>query len=191
MSVIVAGLGADRGGSGQLEVILDKVYPVGSIYMSINPTDPQVLFGGTWAPLQDKFLIGAGSTYASEATGGEATHTLTADEMPSHSHSGSGSTNSAGNHSHDAPSGGYPGSYRSFVTADYEDATFSRSNIDIGSTVRAITAPDRGIAASGSSTEYAGSHSHSVSLSVGTTGGSAAHNNMPPYLAVYMWKRTA
>ena len=65
---------------------LDKVYPVGSIYMSVNSTDPGTLFGGTWAKIEGQFLLGSSTTYPLGSTGGEATHTLTTAEMPSHSH---------------------------------------------------------------------------------------------------------
>ena len=64
----------------------NEIYPVGSIYMSVNSTSPASLFGGTWEQLKDRFLIGAGNSYEVNATGGEATHTLTIDEMPKHSH---------------------------------------------------------------------------------------------------------
>lgn len=68
--------------------ICDKIYPIGSIYMSVSSTSPESLFGGTWEQIQDTFLLSAGSTYTAGDTGGEATHTLTTSEMPSHSHSG-------------------------------------------------------------------------------------------------------
>ena len=61
-------------------------WPVGSIYTSTKPTDPHELFGGTWEPIQDTFLWCAGPKHAAGASGGEETHTLTVDEMPSHSH---------------------------------------------------------------------------------------------------------
>lgn len=64
----------------------DSVYPVGSIYMSTASTSPANLFGGTWVQIKDKFLLAAGSRYSAGATGGEATHTLTTSEIPSHSH---------------------------------------------------------------------------------------------------------
>lgn len=80
-------------------------YPVGAIYLSVTDTDPATLFGGTWERIsQGRFLIGAGAnvanttdywgSYAAGAEnfpagemGGEVTHTLTVDEMPSHTHS--------------------------------------------------------------------------------------------------------
>ena len=61
-------------------------WPVGSIYTSTKPTDPHKLFGGTWEPIQDTFLWCAGPKHAAGTTGGEETHTLIIDEMPSHSH---------------------------------------------------------------------------------------------------------
>lgn len=113
------------------------VYPVGSIYMSVNSTSSATLFGGTWQRIQDRFLIAAGSTYNAGGTGGEAEHVLTVNEMPSHSHA----------------YGGYAGQ---------EDFGETGSQIRNDGTRR-----------------------------TSSTGGGAAHNNMPPYLSVYAWKRTA
>ena len=42
---------------------VDDIYPVGSIYMSVNATDPARLFGGTWERIKEKFLLGAGDTH--------------------------------------------------------------------------------------------------------------------------------
>lgn len=91
MSVLVSEVSNKASGGYDI----DKVYPVGSIYMSITETNPSELFGGVWEALSDRFLIGAGTTYTAGTTGGEATHVLTETEMPSHTHSMSGSTNAA------------------------------------------------------------------------------------------------
>lgn len=64
----------------------DEIYPVGSIYMSVNNTNPSTLFGGTWSQIKDCFLLACGDIYSNGSTGGEATHTLTINEMPSHYH---------------------------------------------------------------------------------------------------------
>lgn len=136
---------------GTLDKILDLVYPVGSIYMSVNSTNPVTLFGGTWEMLKDRFLLGAGNTYAAGGTGGERDHTLTVDEMPKHTHHGQGSgAGWASGHS--------------------------------GSISNAIMTPG-----TSSSTQLWFFDDTTTS----STGGNAAHNNMPPYLVVYMWKRTA
>lgn len=130
--------------------IIDIVYPVGSIYMSVNAADPSNLFSGTsWEKLEGRFLLGSSSTYKPGSTGGEATHTLTYDEMPKHTH-----TMYSGN------SGG---------PQDWE--------------------PDGGSYLVDSVTES--KTTWWAPLGMNYAGGSAAHNNMPPYLVVNMWKRTS
>ena len=77
--------------------------------MSVDPTSPADIFGGTWEALdQGRVLIGAGASHPAGSTGGEETHVLTANEMPSHkhtedsagSHTHNGSTGSGGDHNH-------------------------------------------------------------------------------------------
>ena len=63
------------------QLLADCLYPVGSIYMSVNSTSPAELFGGTWEQIKDTFLLGSGS-YTLGATGGEKTHTLSESELP-------------------------------------------------------------------------------------------------------------
>lgn len=173
--------------SGNVNVTL-AAYPIGSIYMSTNSTDPGTLFGGTWQALNEgRVLIGASASHPAGETGGEETHTLTTREMPSHSHSGS--TDSAGSHSHS-------GSATS--SGDH------KHSITYGSGEQYSTMPQYDYYGTSRSTMYtssAGSHSHSVSIdsngshshtvTINSTGGGQAHNNMQPYLSVYMWKRTA
>ena len=79
------------------------MYPVGSIYLSVNSTNPATLFGGTWVQLKDRFLLGAGSSYTNGSTGGAATVTLQSSQIPAHNHKatfGSGKAASAGSHKH-------------------------------------------------------------------------------------------
>ena len=66
--------------------ILDAMYPIGTIYQSTKSTDPSTFLGGTWTALTGRFLVGAGTGYPAGTTGGEATHTLTVEEMPAHTH---------------------------------------------------------------------------------------------------------
>lgn len=66
---------------GTMLSVVDLIYPVGSIYMSVNSADPGTLFGGTWQQIKDRFLLSAGDTYAAGNTGGSAKATL-----PSHTH---------------------------------------------------------------------------------------------------------
>lgn len=134
--------------------ILNIIYPVGSVYMSTNSTNPSTLFGGTWEQIKDRFLLACGSTYSNGSTGGRATHThstgnhtLTVDEMPSHNH---------------------PGIFK------YTNQTGYYARLYLGSDGTALD--NEGKTGGGQP------HNH------GNTGSS---NNMPPYLAVYVWKRTA
>jgi len=74
--------------SASLYTVLSKVYPVGCIYTSTISTNPATVFGfGTWEAFgAGRVLLGNGGGYTAGDTGGEATHTLTIDEMPSHHH---------------------------------------------------------------------------------------------------------
>ena len=68
-------------------LLVDLVYPVGSYYWSSVSTNPGTIFGGTWEQIKDKFVLAVGDTYTTvDVTDGEATHTLTVDEIPSHRH---------------------------------------------------------------------------------------------------------
>ena len=136
--------------------IINIVYPVGSIYMSVNSTSPALLFGGTWEQLKDRFLLASGDSYSAGSTGGEANHTLTKAEMPSHRHSSSSYQD------------GYPAQGSITGTDNY----ITWVNDGTGST-NAPTSQEDG------------------TVKTSWVGGSQAHNNMPPYLTVYMWKRIA
>lgn len=93
---------------------LDKIYPIGSIYMSTTNISPASFLGGTWSQIIDTFLFAAGGSYTAGSTGGSASHTLTINEIPAHNHTGStasegghthtATTSSDGNHNHTASS---------------------------------------------------------------------------------------
>lgn len=144
----------------------DNLYPVGSIYLSVNDTNPSELFGGTWERIQDRFLLASGNTYTAGSTGGEASHTLTINEMPTHGHG----MDDSGWHTHGQNVSANAGSGGSGVREDYNRDTTGLSSYP------------QGIA-----TEGAGTHKHNI----WNNGGNGSHNNMPPYLTVYMWKRIA
>lgn len=69
------------------QLIFEMTYPIGKIIHTTKANNPSTyLGGGTWEQIKDVFLLAAGDTYTAGSTGGEAEHTLTVDEMPSHSH---------------------------------------------------------------------------------------------------------
>ena len=128
-----------RATPAKLQSLLDFIYPVGSIYMSYSHVSPAALFGGTWVRIENAFLWGVDSKGEIGLTGGAKTHTLTVNELPSHTHGSVYSGNASGTKTH------------------------------------------AWLASGGSSMAY------------GTvaTGEGAAHNNMPPYVQVSIWRRTA
>lgn len=71
-------------GAGLIAAIRDALLPVGSVVCCT--TSPAGRIGGTWAQIEDVFILAAGSTYAEDSTGGEATHVLTLTEMATHDH---------------------------------------------------------------------------------------------------------
>lgn len=130
----------------QIRAALGGLHPVGSLYLSVDEVNPSVYFGGTWERIQDTFLLAAGSTYAAGATGGEAVHRLTENEVPF------------------------------FSVTTLKDLSPARATIksaSSGSSVAVVT----GITPTSGNQSYGGSN--------------PVHNNLPPYLAVYVWKRTA
>lgn len=135
------------GGGNTIQSILEMVYPVGSIYISVNSINPNSLFGfGTWEQIKDKFLLAAGDVHGVGEIGGEESHTLTSDEIPSHSHQ------------------------------------FNRQQ---------LWKNDPGVLNSNLDAGY-GLGIKSLNIYTDNTtsvGGGLAHNNMPPYLSVYIFKR--
>ena len=141
-------INADKLDGRTLAEIMLALYPVGAIYTSTVATSPASLFGGTWEILNDVFLLAAGS-YANAGTfGGEATHTLTVNELPAHTHTAT---------VYGIGSGNYTANAAKLVYKDNTTTAWISEGLSW----------------------------------VDSTGGSQSHNNLPPYLAVYMWKRVS
>lgn len=138
------------------KALIDRIYPVGSIYISTSSTfNPQNVWGGTWEKTADgRCLIGANNTYPLGSTGGEAAHYLTGNEMPPHGHSA-----------------GKVYNFKLDNTGIAKSAIdkYSEQFLHIDQT----------------------SSTSSNILYTNAEGGGASHNNMQPYLAVYIWERTA
>ena len=141
--------------------VLDNVYPVGSIYMNVNSTNPGTLFGGTWEQIQGRFLLGMSSSYPAGSQGGEAEHTLTLNEIPEHRHY----LSQLGN------------TYRMLPSTHAADGEIATTIVTSpGPAYSKSTMPDGG---------------YLIAWQLIDTPHDLPHNNMPPYLSVYIWKRTA
>jgi microcystin-dependent protein len=165
------------GSATNLDIIsFDQIYPIGAIYMSTVSTNPATLFKiGNWEALPaGRVLLAQGTSiwgvnYSAGSTGGEDKHTLTVSESAPHNHTGNATT-SGSTHTHaltmrashgKSGNGGVPRFGDGDVWSDYKTQNLSA----------------------------AGEHSHAITIN--NSGGGQAHNNMQPYLSVYMWKRTS
>lgn len=154
--------------------IILSLYPVGSIYMSVNSTNPGTLFGGTWEQIKDRFLLACGNSYSNGSTGGSASLQSHTHGIPALSGTAAGST-----HTHIVTT--KTTSYGSGTQSSWRCLSWPGTNADYTQTVKTNN---------GSAD---GDHTHSVTTNAATSDSSGSGNsgNMPPYLAVYVWKRTA
>lgn len=139
-------------------------FPVGAIYMSYTSTSPASFIGGSWTQIQGRFLLAAGSGYTATNTGGEATHTLTVDEIAKH------------NHAMYVYNGGN-------FTSTYKMGLMTNDNHNLITGYGDVIRADKLTGTSHRDNEG--------ERPIDYTGGNTAHNNMPPYLVVYIWRRTA
>ncbi|EAX69147.1 phage associate minor structural protein, putative [Trichomonas vaginalis G3] len=144
--------------------ILQTLYPIGSIYTSMNSTRPEVVLGlGTWTQIVDRFLYCANS---SKETGGSKT--ISGENLPAHSHYVSLTTSREGGHRH---------KYWDWTGMTKGKGYDVKDNVQFA------------INCFLSNTEVGGNHTHFVSGYTQTTGQSKDY--MPPYMTVYAWYRIA
>lgn len=161
--------------------------------------------------LRDRFVVGAGTTYAVGATGGANTVTLDATMIPGHTHSvsASGTTSSAGDHTHtfSGTTSGQSNTHSHGVSDPGHSHSVAASpaiNLDVGgvgalvmlgstATSTSATGISLGNANADHSHNYSGTtsgvstnHTHTVTVTgtSGSTGGGLAHENRPPYYAL-------
>ena len=148
--------------------LLELFYPVGSVYISVNNTNPSTLFGGTWVQIEDVFLLSAGSTYTAGVTGGQAEYD--ADDMPAHTHT-RGTMEIEG------------------IVGPLDD---SSNNVLTGAFYNMGSyAYDASSSGSGSGWKLGFKASNGWTGETSQSGTNENATIMPPYLVVYMWKRTA
>lgn len=186
--------------------LLNKMYPVGSIYITNTNTNPSSTLGGTWqAYAQGRTLVGVdGSSYTSAgSTGGKAIKSITTSNMAAHTHNASisgkvtstfkgtsTSTSSSGSHTHSI----------SVNTSGSEVTGYSLNTQGNGFGGRVIVYTN----ATTNNSSSNGSHNHTLTpagsvsstfkgttANTSSTGSGSSLNFQNPYITVYIWKRTA
>ena len=131
-----------------MQSIIDCLLPVGMIIQLYSHADPNTMYPGTtWERITNRFLWGCDADGDIGITGGEKTHTLTVNEIPSHLHEVPVANENTGS-----------------ATTQTDIAVYRSKN---------------------QSTNYVGN------IGSKAVGGGQAHNNMPPYIQVSIWRRTA
>lgn len=135
------------------DILLDSVYPVGSIYISVSDVSPASFLGGTWVEFaKGKTLVGIDSTNNTNTrfkkarnTGGLETVKLTKEQMPRHNH---------------------------YITMSVSTGAIQDTNVFTNIGIKSESGP----------VNYG---------STSDVGSDQAHENMPPYIVVYMWERVS
>ena len=163
--------------------IIDLIYPIGSIYMSVNSTSPADLFGGTWDAMPAGRVLLAqgksqwGTTYTAGSTGGEATHQLTPEEMP--------------RHKHDAVANNVNISGTAYLQMGNGMSIATGSTTGVFSAIGSDTVEGYGSGSRSGTNGLKFNSTHTPTISISYTGADTAHNNLQPFIAVFMWCRTA
>lgn len=144
--------------------LIDMIYPVGSIYMSVNNVSPATFLGGTWEAIRDRFLIGAG-TYSAGSVGGDTTH----------------------QHKYGFQYGAYYGE-----TVLENDTNAGALVYDKNGNITLAAQTTDSVSKSAKTNGGTATSSYDASMYHYRTIGSTSYDSsMPPYLSVYMWKRVS
>lgn len=151
-------------GSKDFSKIIDKIYPVGSLYLSYTNKSPANLFGGSWLQITDRFIRAANDTN----TGGSDSVALTTAQMPSHSHT----------------------AQNNYYMWRWGGTTDTSGRVIIGT----VDGVGYKISAAQQRTAQSSNYIHTlqndtVSRTTQTAGGTSSVSTMPEYQDVYVWRR--
>lgn len=172
-----------------VDALLDLIYPIGSIYMSVRDTNPADFLGGTWERWgQGCVPVGVDENDTifekAENKGGEQKHQLITSEMPNHRHLGQYTKT------------------RTYTTHAQTPTDPPLQAIEVYQGTREVEVQYNVVKDNVSTTAFYTSGSGATSdifysekvtstYGVADNGGDIAHNNLQPYITCFMWKRTA
>lgn len=159
---------------------LDFLFPIGALYLSVDGTDPSVLFGGTWEQVKDKFLLCSGNVYENGSIGGNTNTTLSVANIPAHTHT-RGTMNIIGEFRAYSDYNLNNTEFQSALKGPFWYYTDERDNYGTASNVQ-----------DGSSDACRQIHFDASRAWTGETssvGSGASFSNLPPYIAITVWKR--
>lgn len=220
----------------QFNNLWNLIYPIGALYLSVLATSPEILFGGTWLQIFDKFLLAGGPTYSPGSSGGTANHTHTSPShthavashshssaahnhvIAAHAHSSAAHTHVVPAHNHTLAAGfamirgntGYIYNRQKSISPAWTEShrnagawsTSSSSNsaaTELGGTTdntglttdSTIPGNTGSTALTTDATTPGNTGSIALTTDATTPGSTGSTSNLPPYLSVYVWKRTA
>ncbi|MGL5965508.1 MAG: phage baseplate protein [Fusobacteriaceae bacterium] len=164
------------------------MWPIGSIFMTVDSRNPKEILGfGNWEKFAaGRVVVGTGTTtdinnetrtVVNEAKGGAYQAKLTNDQLPEHTHTGTGTAESAGSHGHTFANGGGSSGPRQAVAIDSSNI----GEVDfVGNKIGGKNAVDMD-----------GIHTHKVTVTSEKTGKGQAFDIVPPYIACNIWVRRA
>lgn len=186
-------------GSIDINTLINKIYPVGSIYMSVNPTNPSELFGGTWVTWgSGKVPVGVNTNDTNfntvEKEGGASSVALTTNEMPTHTHTFTGTsvnTSSQSSSTTGNESKAHTHSTYYYASSSEQGTNKNAFNMTIWTNKYSIAGDNMETESVTHNHNYAHTHTLTAKGTNSNTGSGKEHNNLQPYITCYMWKRTA
>ncbi len=149
-----------------IDPFIGMLYPFEAIYLSMSSVNPKEYFGGSWEQIKERFLFGCGENYRNGTLGGEKEHRLKQQEC------------GIREHTHQLPLSTKSG------VGSYDDLPF-RAVVNGNPDLKFRTGRITGIS------DFPNDYNAPLLEGNSDTDALLPHNNMPPYLAVFIWKRVA
>lgn len=161
--------------------IINALYPIGTIYMSVNSANPSTYIGGTWEAWgSGRVPVGVDANDTNfdtvEKPGGASTVTLGTGEIPAHTHGQKTLTGTVSIRDNIGRNGNYGSFMNQSGICSVQNISHAMVHCSTAA-VQTASVPDK--------LTITATHTHD------SVGGSKAHNNLQPYITCYMWKRTA